>query len=444
MAIEDLYDVGALRDYVAQQQGAGLVPEFTNIPGAAGFFVDDVSPPNLDEEDPLAELPDIESFTDSYSAKETHRQLSQELDIKKETRQRELELAAGIEDLRSNVVTWKATGLANSPLVQDTEKQIIAKEQEIKQTLALDERGYRDAYRYLDRLSDKADQLAPPLTPEQRFILADKAGISGDDGAQLTDNQLKMAATITGQERQPAIALINAGLQIKHGQIASKYLGHTPTDLDIASWNKDTKSFLINEEESGGTTTLTQVLGEIPDSFDMYVKKLPLDYDKAEAALMLQEATALKKDVLKAKAEATIPKKDKTPSFGLADRKKSDALELEAARDKAVVNALNTFNTNFIDTYFEVDTSKYAELGASIDELSKLLADPDTKPSTLMWYKARLQTTIDNAEKATGTSYPPVQTIINDIMSTSINTFNTKYATMGVFHSLANLSPGVL
>lgn len=169
-----LYDLAALADYIAKQQGAGLVPEFTNIQGQEGFFINDEAPPEEKELD--LGLPDITTYENQEDALLAHQEIKQEHENKIRARQKELETEAGIAELRNNIRSWKATGLGASPLVAKAEETIAGMTSEIQQSMSLGVEGdeSRKVQQHLDTLEVTAKTLPTRTQLESRGIRAEE------------------------------------------------------------------------------------------------------------------------------------------------------------------------------------------------------------------------------------------------------------------------------
>lgn len=196
MAINDLYDMSAFSSYLTERQGAGLVPEFTNRPGQPGFFVNDVAPQAVLEDDSgVEELPDIDSYLTSGEAKGARNKILKRTEDKRFNRKKELEGSLGITKLRSDITSWKAQGLGGSSDLIAKEELLKRQETELISTLSLEE-ATEDRLKerqYLRDLETKIGEL-----PSERALVREDLASSRFEAAEeqraITNTRLEEAA----------------------------------------------------------------------------------------------------------------------------------------------------------------------------------------------------------------------------------------------------------
>jgi len=444
MAIDDLYDMQAFSGYLDQQRGAGLVPEFTNIPGATGFFVNDQAPP---EEE--VDLPDLESFTDSHSANRASLALKQEIERDKLARKEELEKEEGLSDIRLNLQSWKATGLANSDLVKTTEEELRRKEQEIQARLAQEDKNYLPKEQLAEQLSGKARELSAPrdpLAPSKIELIALKAGMQKEE--------LELYAAYAGIDKE------------KLPQLA------------IAELTPAKKKYLRDAAETGDQITGMQVVANNPGALDLAKIKIDKAFpNQGEAALMKSELEALNKEVKDtiANTKAVVPvdaKGKRLPMSSLKARGWREEEENLIAKKAAATKVLADFSTRFRQDYLNLsglsvvdihnltqpEKEILAVMAPEIQTLLGLIDNPDSTLEERLYAKGKIQYDIlynlPEATKATitagglgtvGVPQPDLQSILNKIYISGSDKFNKKYGnTIGITYDLGNLPKGAL
>lgn len=328
------YDTSALGEYLAKQKGAGLVPEFTNIKGASGFFIDS---PREEEDERREKYIAPESFTDLDELEKETLRLEHELDNKYLTTIQEAKERAGIPQLESYLAMFDAAGLADSDSAKDYKRRIDIANEQVMLELGLDKRGqitgpsaepFRKDQQYIDKLKLRAGQLARQEVEARR------------------DTETKM----TQLER----IAVSAGVTPEMITVDEEIEDREDTAGDVARLNEDEKA-LLRKKSKNETIAADELLVSYPEASEKYKKLVTKTVEDAPAILAhIDDMEKAGKEAWdKVKAEQIAELRSPDSPYATASGEEKQRL-LEERERKVKLDAIMDYKQEFIKKNFKL------------------------------------------------------------------------------------------
>lgn len=351
------YDPEALASYLARTRGEGLIPTFTNIPGAEGFQINNATDTpvidQVDEEERDAQLfPNPLNFTDSATLRRTIIELEHAAEDDKLALVAQAKEKHGIPVLESSLRMFVEAGLSDTDTAKDYASRIRDAENAIALELGIDSKGnftgagadsFRKRNQHIDKLRNRLTEIAEEEEDKTRDL--------------------------TKTDR----LLLGQGVSLKGEEVVSKIEGKTSVqDVDqktIASYNPHEVA-IINLEGEGRVPTLSETLLSYPQGIDTWKKINTSKYPAEKSAFINITADRLNEAIVVAKKnakptpadEAAAPSKKDVQAYA-EHRAASEALNRELRTVKAELFNIEDFDTatNPTLTKEEVEATKLVQ-----------------------------------------------------------------------------------